>query len=311
MSSILDHINSTTIFIWVTLTGVATASSLYFSEQFIEKIETAPRPHVIAIEYAPEGLPKVEEFVYTEAEWQPEILIDESILAELPINDAPIVKVTPTTRTESVLSRPSSIKNAIKIVWPKALPASVNLWVPFYPQAPDGNRSLPRKEACEESSLIQSRYFLHGNELPKETFKQHILALVEQQKIDFNDYIDTSVAQTKLMYEKYFDGGEAIILEKPTIEQLKQYLASGYPIVAPFAGKKLGNTHYTSGGPRYHMLVVRGYDEHYFYTNDVGTRYGESFPYRHEVLMDALHDLIPRGEGNITQWKKRVLVIVM
>jgi hypothetical protein len=43
------------------------------------------------------------------------------------------------------------------------------------------------------------------------------------------------------------------------------------------------------------MLVIRGYDEKYFYTNDVGTRLGENFPYAYAVIMDALHDLVPEG----------------
>lgn len=39
------------------------------------------------------------------------------------------------------------------------------------------------------------------------------------------------------------------------------------------------------------MMVIRGYDETYFYTNDVGTRRGENFRYTHETIMDAMHDL--------------------
>jgi hypothetical protein len=83
----------------------------------------------------------------------------------------------------------------------------------------------------------------------------------------------------------------------------------GHPIVAPFAGKKLWNSHFTSGWPRYHMLVIRWYDEKYFYTNDVGTRHGENFPYTYATIMDALHDLVEVGAGDITEGAKRILVI--
>lgn len=58
------------------------------------------------------------------------------------------------------------------------------------------------------------------------------------------------------------------------------------------------------------MLVIRGYDEKYFYTNDVGTRLGENFPYAYAVIMDALHDLVPEGKGDIATGKKRILVLM-
>jgi hypothetical protein len=40
------------------------------------------------------------------------------------------------------------------------VPATFNLDIPFYAQAPDGNWELPWKEACEEASIILAHYFL-------------------------------------------------------------------------------------------------------------------------------------------------------
>jgi hypothetical protein len=108
----------------------------------------------------------------------------------------------------------------------------------------------------------------------------------------------------------YPDFGSTKIIENPTIEQLKIELAQWHPIIAPFAGKELGNSNFTNGWPRYHMLVIRGYDDKYFYTNDVWTKRGENFPYTYEVVMWALHDLIPVGQWDIREWAKRVLVLM-
>lgn len=126
----------------------------------------------------------------------------------------------------------------------------------------------------------------------------------------FGSYIDTTVVQTAELYNKFYGDGTAKIIDNPTIAQIKSELSQGHPIVAPFAGKKLGNSNFTNGGPRYHMLVIRGYDEKYFYTNDVGTRLGKNFPYSHATIMDALHDLVKEGEGDIATGAKKILVIM-
>jgi len=42
------------------------------------------------------------------------------------------------------------------------------------------------------------------------------------------------------------------------------------------------------------MLLIVGYDESGFYTHDVGTRRGELYRYSDVVMMNALHDLVPK-----------------
>lgn len=83
---------------------------------------------------------------------------------------------------------------------------------------------------------------------PKESrFKEDILALVDLQMKMFGDYIDTNAAETAELYEAYFGIGKAIIIDNPTIEDIKYWLSQGNPIVAPFAGRELGNSHFTNG----------------------------------------------------------------
>ena len=235
--------------------------------------------------------------VNTEDSTWPEIIIDKEALANLPKPETD--GKTSLEIEEDQAENPNTV-----------IPATFNLDIPFYSQAPDGNWQLPWKEACEEASLILAQYYLTDAPLSKSKFKEEVLAMTRREEEFFGTYIDTSVAQTAELYEKYFGAGEVKIMNNPTIRQIKYELSQGHPIIAPFAGKKLGNSNFTNGGPRYHMLVIRGYDEQYFYTNDVGTRLGENFPYTYAVIMDALHDLVPEGTGDITTGKKRILVLM-
>ena len=104
------------------------------------------------------------------------------------------------------------------------LPKEMNLAVPFFPQAPDEDRSLPRKEACEESSIVLAAYYLNGKKLTKAQFKEDILALVELEKQLFGDYVDTDVAQVAKLFEAFYGIGTTEIIDNPTIEQIKAEL---------------------------------------------------------------------------------------
>jgi hypothetical protein len=187
--------------------------------------------------------------------------------------------------------------------WP--LPPSINLDIPFFPQAPDGNRNLPWAEACEEASIVLANYFIKNKPLTRDQFRADLLALVDRQMALFGDYIHTTVEQTKQLYLNFY-GGDSYILDNPTIHDMQAILAQWYVIVAPFAGRKLGNPHYSGQWPRYHMMIIKGYDDTHFYTNDVWTRRWENFRYTHAVIMEALHDL---NYDNINKGAKRILVV--
>jgi len=63
----------------------------------------------------------------------------------------------------------------------------------------------------------------------------------------FGDYIDTNISQTAELFEEYYGLGKTLIIDNPTTEDIKYWLAQGNPIVAPFAGRELGNSHFTDG----------------------------------------------------------------
>ncbi len=188
-------------------------------------------------------------------------------------------------------------------------PDVVKLDMTFFSQAPVWDRSQPWQDACEEASIILAAYYLSQKPLDRTLFTSEILELVDLQNTLFWSYVDTTLDQTKELYDIYFWIWTSEILLDPTIDDIKKALADEKVIVAPFAGKLLGNIYYSNGGPRYHMLVISGYTEDSFYTHDVGTKRGEGYIYSQQVIMDALHDFVPVSQWAITQWAKKILVL--
>lgn len=186
------------------------------------------------------------------------------------------------------------------------LPPSINLDVPFFSQAPDADWSLPWKEACEEASIVLAHYYFSGEPLDKAKFKKEVLGLTDWQVKKWGHYIDTNINRTAEMLAGYFGHTDYEIINEPTVEQIKRALAQGYPVVAPFAGRKLGNPFYSGLGPYYHMLVIKGYDEKHFITNDVGTRRGKDFLFTYDTIMSAMNDW---GKLDLDLGVKRVLVV--
>jgi len=165
--------------------------------------------------------------------------------------------------------------------------------VTFFSQAPDGDWAQPWQEACEEASITLAYHSFLDKPLTKEQFKIDVLGLVEWEKKNFGDYVSTTVEQTGEMLKGYFGFTDFRILEKPTVDDLKTELAAGHIIVAPFAGRLLKNPFYSGEGPYYHMMVLKGYDQKNFITNDVGTKRGLNFIYPYATIMYAMHDYLP------------------
>ena len=277
--------------LWTTfLAGIVIAGWFLMTDFEQQNIDTA-KQELLALET---GYSSGWEFINTEWANAPEIIVDQDLIDQMPVVEEELDK-------EEIEEK--------NVEETQELPKEVNLDVTFYPQAPDWDWSLPWKEACEESSVIQAYYYVTGKNLDKETFKSEVLSIVDLQNNLFNKYIDTSVEETAIFLEEHFGYTDYEIIENPTIEQLKTELAQWHPIVAPFAWKELGNGFFTNWGPRYHMLTIVWYNEEFFLTNDVGTSRWENFAYSYETIMNAMHDLVPLWEWDILTGEKRVLVI--
>ena len=103
------------------------------------------------------------------------------------------------------------------------------------------------------------------------------------------------------MAEEYL-GLKTEISEVVTADNIKKQLVAGKIVLVPTAGRLLGSPYYSGLGPIAHFLVIRGYDEKNFITNDVGTRTkGNGYKFRQGVVLNAIHDLPKKEDG--TYWR--------
>lgn len=182
--------------------------------------------------------------------------------------------------------------------------------VPFVPQAPFAIWDELHKEACEEAASLIVHYYLTDNKLvSRELFDEELQKMVDWQVRNWGSHKDLTSQETANLVKGYF-GYEARVSYDISISDIKKEIAKGNPVIVPAAGRELGNPYFRQPGPIYHMLVIRGYDDQKaeFITNDPGTKRGENYRYKYQVLYDAIHDWNGSPE-TITQGRKAMIII--
>jgi len=169
------------------------------------------------------------------------------------------------------------------------IPSSYNLAVPFQPQAPFANWDLPYQEACEEASLVMASRFFTNRGLSAEEMDAEIKRLVAWEQKTFGYYEDTTAQEVALMAQNYF-GLSARVDMDVSVDNIKSQIANSRLVLVPAAGRILPNPYFSGEGPLYHMLIIRGYTDKYFITNDPGTKRGKEFLYSYDDLLGAVHD---------------------
>lgn len=200
-------------------------------------------------------------------------------------------------------------KDPLLLLTEKNLPEKVSLDVPFTPQAPFADWNPPFDEACEEASLIMVHYYLNGERLTLEKANTQIILMTTW--LEENGYeVDVSIDELKEIVKNYYQNRTAYVYKNSqiTIENIKKLINAGYPVIIPAAGQLLENPYFRGAGPPYHMLVITGFDNKHFYTNDPGTRNGENFQYTYENLMNSIHDWTGSKE-NIEKGEKAMMII--
>ena len=173
--------------------------------------------------------------------------------------------------------------------------SAINLAVPFSSQAPRGDWSLPWQEACEETSALLVDAFWRGVTPSVEQVETGIETLVAWQQAHFGYYKHTTAAQTAQMIRGVYGYTRVDVRYDVTIADIVREVRAGRPVIVPLAGRLLENPYYTSPGPVYHMLVVKGFTASGdIITNDVGTRHGRNLTYAPSVFFNAMHD-VPTG----------------
>lgn len=222
----------------------------------------------------------------------PEAVDKDSVVREDPLDTIGPINANVAIETELV---------------PPPVPEEFNLAMSFTPQAPHANWNLPYQEACEEASAAMVHYYWADLEFTSpELSDQEILKLVDFQTEQYGFYKDTTAEETARFMRDYYGYENIEVVYDPTVEQIKAVVASGYPVMVPAYGKALANPYFRSGGPLYHMLVIKGYTADTFITNDPGTRRGADFVYPIENVMTAMGDW---NDGDPESGRKVMIVV--
>jgi len=171
---------------------------------------------------------------------------------------------------------------------------NILLDVPFTSQAPFGNWRDPRQQsACEEASALMAVYWAGQKKLTPAIALKEIIASANYERKKYNNYYDTSAPDTvKRIFNGYFSFTNAEVKNIKSADDIIAELKNDKLVIAPANGQKLGNPYYTQPGPPEHNLVIKGFDftTNEFITNDAGTRRGNGYRYKKDILWQALRD---------------------
>lgn len=182
----------------------------------------------------------------------------------------------------------------------------VNLKVPFTSQAPERNWDQPWQDACEEAALLMLDAYYKGYGLSPISAKDELQKMIDWETAQGWDG-SVDIEHIKKIAADYFHiKRKILIIENPTVEQIKQYISAGAPVLVVADGKVLPNKFYSNGGPEYHALVIRGFTKDKFITNDPGVNRGTNFVFPIESVMESIHDW---NGGDVKSGKRVILVV--
>ncbi len=219
------------------------------------------------------------------------------------------VKITSTpVLSPSSLFTPTSTSTPTPIETKEEIPNSFMIEnFPFQSQAPFANWDELHDEACEEAALILVYYYFSGKSLSKEVMDEQILKMVDWQIQKWGSHKDLTVSEVGEVAHSFYSMDNFKFEENIGIDDIKQEIAQGHPVILPTAGRLLGNPYFRSPGPVYHMVVAIGYDNNTIIVQDVGTRRGDHYKYSQTILFNAIHDW-NGSYDNIEQGPKNILV---
>jgi hypothetical protein len=199
---------------------------------------------------------------------------------------------------------------ATQTIYP--LPTTHQISTTFIPQAPQKNWDQPWQDACEEAALLTVHYYYQSQN-----------PTIGQMVVDYQNIFDFETRQgwghdvnlNQLSAVADSLGYQSLIINNPSIEQIKTYVSQNIPVIVPANGKTLyrENKHFKSGGPWYHQIVILGYDDtlKQFTVHDVGTQFGAYFKYSYALLMDSIHNWPESGKKeDINLGEKSVMILL-
>ena len=132
------------------------------------------------------------------------------------------------------------------------LPKEMNLAVPFTSQAPEKNWDQPWQDACEEAAVLMMDAYYGNQKLSVLFSKDEILKMVKwEEEKNWGRSIEIEKVQDLVQYYMpnilTSKNLKTKIIENPTVEQIKKYVAAGTPVLVVADGKILPNPHFQNG----------------------------------------------------------------
>jgi len=172
---------------------------------------------------------------------------------------------------------------------------SVKLKVPYTSEIPNGSWVKPWNNACEEASIVMAKgYYFGYKTITKKIAAADMFPLFKIEDKIFGRNDDTDAAQTAKLINDYTDV-VAKIKQNPTVEEIKNELDAGRPVIPMLYMKNIVNKNhrFRAGGSYYHVFIIIGYDDNTkeFITNDNGDPItGAGLRYKYDEIMKNLHD---------------------
>jgi len=217
-----------------------------------------------------------------------------------------------TLEEENPLNEKASDQNNMKdAIEPE--PRLILLNAPFLAQAPFGQwENSIYQNACEEASLLTAILWVRGIfSISKQEVTDELKKIADFEIEKYHNFYDHSTKDTAQIMKDYFHYDSIEVKENITADEIIKELKDGNLVIVPINGRVLKNPYYTPPGPDRHMLPIIGYDflTQEFITNDVGTRHGEKFRYKKDVLEASIRDYPTGHKEPILQINKVMLVV--
>ncbi len=185
---------------------------------------------------------------------------------------------------------------------------NILLEVPFAPQSPYAVWDERDEESCEEASLVIIHYYLQKKDLSLAAMRRELDGLIEYEIENLKNFKDTDAYGIAYLAREYFGYNQSRVAYNITVEDIQAELLKGHPVIVPAAGRELQNPYYKAPGPLYHNLVIVGFNQEGFFTNDPGTKRGKNYFYPTDILFNAIHDF-PGVKEYILDGRKAMVIV--
>mgnify|MGYP001615266876 CR=1 len=175
------------------------------------------------------------------------------------------------------------------------------LKIDFSSQAPLDDWDNIHEEACEETDILMTDYFLRKDKFSPEEFDRELVALVSRGKNKLGQHEDIGVDDIVKLANDFNPELKAESKKILSLDDIKKEIDGGLPVIIPINAKKLANPHY---GPAidYHTILVVGYSDKEIITHDSGTKFGKNYRYPNDKFWEVISDL-HTGEKNVAVFR--------